>query len=920
MDDANLTCRDERRRQTARDRQFNGIDYVEVSESQVLLCVHLFGEVPKHLSVANVLIDGGRRVRDIQIKSVYPDKEEDDELGECLRVEVDRAGDFSTYTLRLIDVDETGRPTGKTLAGFDPRYASAQFSFKVNCPGDLDCKVEDLCPPADRPGPEINYLAKDYASFRQLILDRLALVMPDWRERHIPDIGIALVEALAYAGDYLSYYQDAVATEAYLDTARLRISVRRHARLIDYRMHEGCNARAWVCIDTDTDQSLDANKVYFVTSTAELETFAGRAIGEDQLVELNIAPGAYDVFEPLVEKPDETIKIYAAHSRILFYTWGDAECCLPKGATRATLKGELQIDAPAKRPAKGYPHDRRHAPAKGNEQAQSSGEAIPKLHLKRGDVLIFEEVKGAKTGNPADADLTHRHAVRLTKVEANVDPLFERPVVEIEWGEADALPFALCISATADAPRCQLMKNISVARGNCILVDHGMTLAAADLGEVPAKSVTGQCECGAAEMTRLPGRFQPVLKQAPLTFSQRLDTTLPASRMLAQEPRKAMPQIKWLIGWPFSAIQRARAAAPAVNLNGKSSQSESASSQSDAGPLVVTIDGKGLVHLRLGIAEAVANPSWFWFPQNDLLGSQCEDRHYVVEMDNDGHAHLRFGDNTLGRVPDALTRFAARYRIGNGTAGNVGAETLTHMITRGGKTSGARISPRNPLPATGGIEGESLAEVKRFASGAIRRDLQRAVTADDYARLTERNQKVQRAAAELRWTGSWYEAQVAVDPYGTETLEAGLQKEIRRSLYVYRRIGHDLGVVQADLVPLEIELIVCVLPHYQRAHVEAALRDVFSDRLLAGGQSGFFSPDSQTFGEGVFLSKLIAAAQAVEGVENVTVNKLQRRFAAAAGEKESGLLPLSKMEVAQIDSDPDFPEHGRLTLVVKGGR
>ena len=50
---------------------------------------------------------------------------------------------------------------------------------------------------------------------------------------------VALVELLAYAGDQLSYYQDAVATEAYLGTARRRVSVRRHARLVDYPMHDG---------------------------------------------------------------------------------------------------------------------------------------------------------------------------------------------------------------------------------------------------------------------------------------------------------------------------------------------------------------------------------------------------------------------------------------------------------------------------------------------------------------------------------------------------------------------------------------------------------------------------------------------------------------------------------------------------------
>ena len=59
---------------------------------------------------------------------------------------------------------------------------------------------------------------------------------------------MTLVELLAYSADQLSYYQDAVATEAYLGTARRRASVRRHARLVDYAMHDGANARAWVVV------------------------------------------------------------------------------------------------------------------------------------------------------------------------------------------------------------------------------------------------------------------------------------------------------------------------------------------------------------------------------------------------------------------------------------------------------------------------------------------------------------------------------------------------------------------------------------------------------------------------------------------------------------------------------------------------
>ena len=104
---------------------------------------------------------------------------------------------------------------------------------------------------AARAEPEIDYLAKDYASFRRLMLDRMAVLMPHWRERNPADLGVALVETLAYVGDHLSYQQDAVATEAYLGTARRRVSVRRHARLVDYPMHDGCNARAWVQVRFD---------------------------------------------------------------------------------------------------------------------------------------------------------------------------------------------------------------------------------------------------------------------------------------------------------------------------------------------------------------------------------------------------------------------------------------------------------------------------------------------------------------------------------------------------------------------------------------------------------------------------------------------------------------------------------------------
>jgi hypothetical protein len=98
------------------------------------------------------------------------------------------------------------------------------------------------------------------------------------------------------------------------------------------------------------------------------------------------------------------------------------------------------------------------------------------------------------------------------------------------------------------------------------------------------------------------------------------------------------------------------------------------------------------------------------------------------------------------------------------------------------------------------------------------------------------------------------------------------------------------------------------------------LRDVFSTRLLPNGRRGFFQPDNLTFGEGVYLSRLVAVAQAVKGVESVKVIKLERLYEGDHGELAQGVLKLSALEVARLDNDPSFPEHGRLVFNMRGGR
>lgn len=890
-----MVCTNDTRREEVRlQSALYGLDYLEVGDEPTHLTVYFLGRAPE-LGPSDLVIEGGSRVRGIRVLAVQIITSEVPEFDDFMDIEVDQAGDFSDYTLHVVGHDQAGKTVPR--ADFDPRYSAIDFNFKIDCAKEFDCKAEQACvEPAPIP-PEINYLAKDYASFRQVIFDRLSLLMPDWKERHVPDLGVALVEALAYTGDYLSYYQDAVATEAYLDTARLRISVRRHTRLVDYRMHEGCNARAWVTLDVIGEPKLDLSDIYLITNAHEAVAPVGSVATEQQLLDFTeqLPPGAYQTFEPVRK---QKIQFHEAHNEIYFYTWGEAECCLPAGATSATLAA--------------------------GDKAE--------LHVSAGDVLIFEEVAGPITGARADADPSHRHAVRLTRVTPATDPLNRAKVVEVEWREEDALPFPLCLSALLPAPECRILGNISVARGNVILVDHGAPTEE-DTPPVPAGETSQECGCNLlpGEVTLVAGRFEPRLKWRPLTFGLPYDGQGAASMTLERDPRDAEPAIALaaipggpdgdgpLFDYPLTnpvpVLSRLKAAPPSRTATVLLSMLSPATRQmlqkydaSDPPPAA-------LLQALARDMKALLKP---WTPAPDLLEAAGTDLLFVTEMDNEGYAHLRFGNGDLGASPGAGMVFHARYRIGNGPVGNVGAESLVTLVTRTISLSGAVRSVRNPMPAAGGIAPQPLAEIKLLAPHELRTDLRRAIMADDYAAIALRDfaAKLQNAAATLRWTGAGYEALVVVDPKGREAPDAGLLEAIAADLERYRRIGHEVVVKPAQRVPVELRLELCVAPHYRPDAVRRSLLELFSNRVMANGRPGFFHPDNLTFGQGIYLSRVVALAQSAAGVRSVNVRVFRRYQLPATSGLDSGVLKLGALEIAQAANDPNYPEHGIVEVTV----
>ncbi|HEU4537698.1 MAG TPA: hypothetical protein VFS00_26440, partial [Polyangiaceae bacterium] len=203
------------------------------SPAAARLYVHLL-EAP--VTPPALQLAGGRRLRDIAWRVV-------EVAAEVVTLELAAIGDHSTYTVTLLDGG--GFPV-------DPFFASADFVFTI------DCERGDCRPPAaeaDRgvkQRPAVDLMTKDYAGFVGLLGDHVRVSNPRWADLSPASLERALLELVSHHGDMLSYYQDRVANEAFLDEASQRYSLRQHGKLLGYDLFDGSAAETVLAFSAGT--------------------------------------------------------------------------------------------------------------------------------------------------------------------------------------------------------------------------------------------------------------------------------------------------------------------------------------------------------------------------------------------------------------------------------------------------------------------------------------------------------------------------------------------------------------------------------------------------------------------------------------------------------------------------------------------
>jgi hypothetical protein len=111
----------------------------------------------------------------------------------------------------------------------------------------------------NRPGlSAIPFRAGTYGTFRLAMLRRIAGMpaLSALQTRLDDDHAITVLDLWATVADVLTFYQERIANEGFLRTARLRDSILRMARLLDYQLRPGLAAGTLLAFTLDKDATL----------------------------------------------------------------------------------------------------------------------------------------------------------------------------------------------------------------------------------------------------------------------------------------------------------------------------------------------------------------------------------------------------------------------------------------------------------------------------------------------------------------------------------------------------------------------------------------------------------------------------------------------------------------------------------------
>jgi predicted phage baseplate assembly protein len=250
-----------------------------------------------------------------------------------------------------------------------------------------------------------------------------------------------------------------------------------------------------------------------------------------------------------------------------------------------------------------------------------------------------------------------------------------------------------------------------------------------------------------------------------------------------------------------------------------------------------------------------------WHEVDSFAGRGPAEEVYVTETAENESIRVIFGDGVRGaRLPTGVENVRARYRVGLGKAGNVASGRITQLTTRPLGVSGVD----NPLPATGGADRDDASLLRRNIPLRVTA-FDRLVSVPDYEDFAKARAGIGRASARRLFNGTRQIVHLTVAGADDIVLEddSDIVTTLRASLAAHGDNAGPAEVVVREAVLLVLSANIRVHPDHSWEIVEPAVRTALLNRF------GF---RSRELGQPAYLSEVLAAAQAVAGVDHVDVD------------------------------------------------
>ena len=249
--------------------------------------------------------------------------------------------------------------------------------------------------------------------------------------------------------------------------------------------------------------------------------------------------------------------------------------------------------------------------------------------------------------------------------------------------------------------------------------------------------------------------------------------------------------------------------------------------------------------------------------------------------------------NTYGIAPYNTT-LTVRYLTGGGAASNVEAGTLTSLddtnivFINPDLPNGAlaqqifdSVSSNNPLAADGGMDGDTVEQIRQNALGNFQNQL-RTVTTQDYLirslSMPSNLGVIAKAHAQPQKIGDYQagELPTVLDLYvlsyninkQLRSASAILKRNLQTYLSEYRMINDSINIKDAYIINIEVLFDIIVLPNYNNNEVITKCVDSLTS---------YFNIDKWQINEPILLKDISVLLDKIEGVQtvqNITINNL----------------------------------------------